>query len=952
VQRLDQIVGRAAELDTMQQALAALERGRPGVLEVVGDPGIGKTRLLHELATLADARGWLVLSGSASELEDDLPFWVFVDALDDYVRGLDPRRSAAVGDDVLSELAHVLPSLPGEPDAGLQIERYRSHRAVRRLLETLATFAPLVLVLDDVHWADPGSIELLGALLRRPLAGPVLLALAARPHQVPERVAGALERARRIGMITRIPLGALDADAARELLGDAPNADALYEESGGNPFFLQELARAAAHRGSGSDVPRAVVAALGEELVQLEEDALRVLRGAAVAGDPFEVELAAAAAGVPDTTAVEALDDLLRRDFVRPTDVPRRFRFRHPLVRNAIYEGMPGGWRLAAHERSAAALEARGAGAALRAHHVEQAAHHGDLAAIAVLREAGEAIAHQTPAGAARWLAAALRLLPDTAPAQERVELLSALAATQAATGRFGDAHGSLVEAIAITPSSSAGRLSSACAALEQILGRPDDARARLERALAAAPPPENAALMIDLGVEAFYGMDWASSRRWGDRALAVVRPLGDAPLTAAAAAAVASSLAYAGESAEAAGYRDEAAALVDAMTDAELAVRLDAAAQLAGAEVYLGRVGEGLAHARRGLAVARSSGQGDLFPVLIPAVIGALFMLGRLTEAAELIDGAIEGARLEGNAQPLAWYLLSSASVQMLRGDLDAALGESEESVAIGRDLGVNVVSSYADMIYGHVLIEAGEPQRGAELLVRAGGGPSLPQSPGAWRAWDLERLVVAWLALDRNEDASRAADEAEAVAAGIGREFADAAARRARARVTLATGDATEAAEQALGSAAAAEEAGAVVEAALSRLLAGRAFGQAGETDRAVAELEMAAERLEGAGAARYFAETERELRRLGQARHRRTRAGRPGGSGVETLTERELEVARLVVDRKTNPEIAAELFLSQKTVETHLRNLFHKLGVSSRVEVARVVEEADRIARRSSG
>jgi DNA-binding NarL/FixJ family response regulator len=945
---LDQIVGRAAELETMQQALSELERGRPGVLEVVGEPGIGKTRLLLELEVLADARGWLVLSGGASELEDDLPFWVFVDALDDYVRALDQRRLAALEDGVLAELAHVLPSLPGEPGAGLQIERYRSHRAVRRLLETLAAFAPLVLVLDDVHWADPGSIELIGALLRRPLAGPVLLALAARPHQVPERLAGPLERARRTGAITRIALGALDAEAARELLGDAPRADALYQESGGNPFFLQELARTAGARAPGTDVPRAVVAALADELARLDDDARVVLRGAAVAGDPFEVELAAAAAGAPEPVAVESLDELLRLDFVRPTDVPRRFRFRHPLVRNAIYEGTPGGWRLAAHERSAAALEARGSGAALRAHHVEQAARHGDLAAIAVLREAGEAIAQQSPAGAARWLGAALRLLPDGAPPEQRVELLAALASVQSATGRFADAHASLVEAVALTPAASAGRLSAACAALEQVLGRPDDARARLERALAVAPPPENAALMIDLGVGAFYGMDWESSRRWGDRALAVVRPLGDAPLTAAAAAAVASSLAYAGESAEAERYRAEAAALVDAMSDPELAVRLDAAAQLAGAEVYLGRAAEGLEHARRGLAVARSSGQGDLFPVLIPAVIGALFMLGRLTEAAELIDGAIEGARLAGNAQPLAWYLLSSASVQMLRGDLGAAIDEAVESVEIGHALGVNVVSSYAEMIYGHVLIEAGEPERGAELLIEAGGGPSLPQSPGAWRAWDLERLVVAWLALDRTTDAARAAADAE-TAAAAGREFSEAVARRARARVTLAAGDAPAAAEQALVSAAVAEETGAVVEAALSRLLAGRALGMAGETELAVAELEMAAERSEGAGAERSFHEAERELRRLGQARHRRTRAGRAGGVGVETLTERELEVARLVVDRRTNPQIAAELFLSQKTVETHLRNLFHKLGVSSRVEVARVIEDADRRSRR---
>ncbi len=100
-----------------------------------------------------------------------------------------------------------------------------------------------------------------------------------------------------------------------------------------------------------------------------------------------------------------------------------------------------------------------------------------------------------------------------------------------------------------------------------------------------------------------------------------------------------------------------------------------------------------------------------------------------------------------------------------------------------------------------------------------------------------------------------------------------------------------------------------------------------------------------FETRGALRYRDEAERELRKLGHRIHRRTRPGKHDGTGIESLTERELQLARLVVDRKTNPEIAAELFLSQKTVETHLRNIFRKIGVSSRVELARAVERADR-------
>ena len=121
--------------------------------------------------------------------------------------------------------------------------------------------------------------------------------------------------------------------------------------------------------------------------------------------------------------------------------------------------------------------------------------------------------------------------------------------------------------------------------------------------------------------------------------------------------------------------------------------------------------------------------------------------------------------------------------------------------------------------------------------------------------------------------------------------------------------------------------------------------ALAQAGERDRASAELQHAARVLEECGALRYRDQAERELRKLGHRIHRRTRPGAADTIGLEALTERELELARLVVDRKTNPEIASELFLSQKTVETHLRNIFRKVGVSSRVELARAVEHAER-------
>ncbi len=437
-------------------------------------------------------------------------------------------------------------------------------------------------------------------------------------------------------------------------------------------------------------------------------------------------------------------------------------------------------------------------------------------------------------------------------------------------------------------------------------------------------------------------GLPYFESRDWGLRALEVARALGDQPLIAAACAVVAMACAFALEIEEAERYRTETAALIDAMPDAQLAIRLDAMAFLTGAELYLDHFEDSIAHGTHGLAVARATGQGELLPILIQALGSALLVRGQLVEAAELFDGSIEAARLSGNEQTLAWSLLNRAFVGVYLGEPDAALPSVQESVDLTRHLDDSLVSTWSNVMMAVVRSQREEHARAVELLVSSAGGPALPLVPGGWRASFLGVLTGSLLALDRGEEATHAVAAAEAVATTTGLGMADGWARRARAALALHAGDATAAVEQALASVAACEAAGAAVEAALSRIIAGRALAQTGDPDRAVIELAGAVEVLEERGALRWQLEAERELRKLGRTIHRRTRPAT--GLGVASLTGRELELARLVVDRKTNPEIAALLFLSQKTVETHLTNIFRKVGVSSRVELARAVEGAE--------
>jgi ATP/maltotriose-dependent transcriptional regulator MalT len=959
-------VGRAHELGAIEPILGDLDRGCPGAIEVAGEPGIGKTRLLRELAARAGTRGHLVLSGAASEFERDLPFSVFVDALDEYVAGLEPNRLAALDAAVQAELAHVFPSLSalaGGQQVSPQHERYRSHRAVRALLEHLAQTLPLVLVLDDFHWADSASVELLGALLRRPPAAAVLVAVALRPRQTPERLAMTLERADRSAAVTRVNLGALTLDEARQLLGeqfDMARAALLYRESGGNPFYLEQLARSPARAPqltaapeislTGLDVPAAVAASLAEELTLLSDVGRLVFEGAAVAGDPFEPELAAAAAATSEAAGIDAVDELLGLDLIRTTDVPRRFRFRHPLVRRAVYETTAAGWRLGAHERCAEALAERGASAAARAHHIERSARQGDLAAVAVLREAGEATARLAPESAARWFGGALRLLPQTAPAQDRVELLLARSWALAAAGRFPDSHEAAQEAVALVPGQPSGlntTVATACASVERFLGRYELAHARLLRALRLLPEPasvERVELLIELTLNEFYRSRYEAMRDWAAPAVSAAKEVGDAALIAAAAVMHAFADAMTGPTETALTRRAQAAALVDELPDDELSLRPDAAGWLAIAEVYLDLYAEADAHASRALGLARASGQGDPLHRLYPVLPRVWYVRGKLAEATELLDGAVEAGRLLGSPPALAGNLFNRSAVALAVGELDIALATAQESVELTRDLDEGFVTAWAAARLADVLFQTGQPDQAIELLLGSAGGEELTLIPGGWRAYFLELLTRCWLALDRPSEAGRAAALAEVMAAAVHLPLAATWADRAVAAVALDAGDAALAAERALASADAADAAGVPIEAALSRTIAGRALAETGDKDRAVAELQRAAAALDACGARRYRQSAERELGRLGHRPHRRTRPGKANGAGVESLTGRELQVARLVVDRKTNPEIAAELFLSQKTVETHLRNIFHKMGVTTRTALARAVERTD--------
>ena len=957
------LVGRREELAAFDRALAQVERDQPRVVGLRGEPGIGKSRLLVELAGRARERGLLVLEGRAAELERDLTFALLMEALEPLVS--DGALGGLIGElhgRQLGELAAFLPPVgplaasEATPASG---ERHRVARAVRALLERVAAERPVALLLDDVHWADPASAEVLALLLYRPSRAGVLLALAARAERAPwlESALAAVEQYRTAEVLE---LGPLPLAVVGELLpGVGPAArESLHRESGGNPFYLQELVRAGRSQTDGTGgaglagVPRAVQAALAGEVAALSPDARRVLEGAAVVGDPFEPGLAAAVAEVDEALALACLDELLAADLVRPAGRPRRFRFRHPLVRRAVYVGTGGGWRLSAHARAADALAARGATPSQRAHHVERAARARDPGAVELLAAAAEEVALAAPATAAGWYESALRLLPESAEQRpRRLALLRAQAQALASAGRPGEARDVLRRVLDLLPSHAAAERVDATVMLAGLLTvwtqRPDEARPLLEReraALGDVEPGLRAALSLAMAGERAEHGDHAASEALADQAAAEARAAGDRALEGAAAgrAADAAHCRLRGDEPEtlAAVEAKIAAAeqLVGALPDEVTAQRLSMLVSVSIARMFTGRFGAARAAAGRGVALARTSGQGLFAPAFVCLRGFVDQELGRLDSAEAELEEALESALVSGNLQVAYWGSIGSSWTAVARGDVEAALVHGQKAWEL---LGTRSYSQ-AGFSVADARLAAGDPH-GALAALEAFDW----MRPQLWtldRVKATEVAVRVLLALGRVEEAADWARRAPLEGGGRRTGVFGAIIALAQAAVLRARDGAQDAAEVALAGAGAAHEGDAPLWAGRCRTFAGEALLACGQTGEARTQLRAAAAELEARGAWGYRDAALRALRRLGDRPRpapRRAR-GPDAGDRLSALTVREREVALLVAEGQTNAQIAARLHLSESTVEKHVSRVLGKLGLSSRAGVVRLVAD----------
>jgi ATP/maltotriose-dependent transcriptional regulator MalT len=947
------LVGRDREVTRIESALSALGHRDSAVLAISGEPGIGKTRLLGELRSRACKRGHTVLAGRGTELEGEAPFAALVEALDDYLCALGPRRLAEISGR-LPHLAAVFPAMAGFTQArsGPPAERYRHHRAVRALVEELAGERPLVLVLDDVHWADLASVEAIAHMLRHPPPAPVLIALSFRSGQPSRVLMGALADALRETRAEHLILETLSEEHVGALLaGESPAARRrIFLESGGNPFYIEQLRAAPVAamaapsdaRAAAAQVPDGVAAAIGQELWHLPDRARQMLEGAAVTGEPFEPELAAETASLPPADALELLDELIARDLVRAESAPRLFRFRHPIVRRAVYDAITPGRQLAAHRRAALALGELGAPAATRAHHLALSARAGDEASIAVLVAAGSQVQTSAPASAAQWLAMALSLLPAD-QSSRRMALLSQLAGVQTAMGSLTDARETLIEILEALPDRSGSAWSQAVATLacvELHLGCHGGARRRLEMALEAIGAPAGAdavPLLVALAMDLYHHGEFKRAEAAARQALEAAINGGDAVLHAEARAVLALALQAAGRIEASEGCCTRAAAELDALTDDQLAARLEIGYHLGAAECLLERFDDAAGHLGRGASLAASGGNSQFIVPTRTVLADCLARSGRLDDAVRVAEEAVETGRLLRVPADIA-LALAVAAVTWSAIDAREALRLGEEAVSVLQDLDDGLISDVVRADFALVCANAGEYSRCAEHMELA-GAPGFERIDPGRRCIYIEASVSSLRELGRFDDAREQTEVGERLAAGLGLPVAEAAVRRARAQLELAEGNAALAADLALGAAEAAGGRGAVIEAARSRILAGRSLGAAGHRERAVKELRAVRAEMVACGARRLEAEAGRALRGLGATAPAPV-ARRSGDEGTTALSRREREVAVLVAAGNSNPKIAQTLFLSRRTVDSHMRRIFEKLGVQSRAQLAATI------------
>ncbi|MGH4025155.1 MAG: ATP-binding protein [Pseudonocardiaceae bacterium] len=463
-------VSRRRELEAAERMVADPERQRLGVLLILGEPGIGKTRLAAEIATRVHAAGGVVLFGRCDE-ELSIPYQPFLEALRWHVRHLPDLELADRMGDAPGELSRLVPEIRGRligaepsPSTSAEIEQHRLFEGVRAWLAAAGGGRSLVVVLDDVHWATRPTISLLGHVARSAEPARALVVCTARDTSPDsnEALAALVEDLSRRGTpCQRLGLSGLDVEAVAELIasvegrspGDrlSPLAGELHGETAGNPLYLDALLDALPDKRTGqrSELPVTLAESISRRVGRLPKAAIELLRVASVAGLDFELSVVAGAAGCKELDALEVIEGAQEAGLIQEADI-NRYRFRHALVRSALRDGLSRSRRARLHGAVGEALETVHADqldeyAAALAHHFSEAvAVGGAPKAYRYRLLAAERASHLSYDEAVEAYGQALELL-DQVDGTDPLARCQVLFAQGEAQRRCGDLHGSRI---------------------------------------------------------------------------------------------------------------------------------------------------------------------------------------------------------------------------------------------------------------------------------------------------------------------------------------------------------------------------------------------------------------------------------------------------------------------------------------------------------------------------
>jgi DNA-binding CsgD family transcriptional regulator len=923
------LVGRDAELGQLRAGLR--DRAGTAVLAIVGPPGIGKTRLMHAVAAEARAGGARVLSARAGELERELPFGVVRQLLEPVLVAASPDERDAL---LAGSASLAAPALDPQPQD--QASSFAVRHGLYWLVANVAAVTPLVLCVDDLHWADEPSLRALAYLLARLDGVDAQLCVALRSHEpgADHTLMEGVLSAAPSRMIHPAPFGhEAAATLVRDRLGDGADETfcaACHTASKGNPLLLSELVHLLADDGvtptaeQAPQVRAAVPGGVAESVLRrvrrIAPEAATVAEALAVLGDDGEPAHVAALAGVTESRTAAVLEALARAGILERARPPA---FVHPLVRTAIEADIAPETRNLMHRDAARLLAADGVEAERLAPHLLEAPNAGDPWVVDALRAAAEAtMARGAPDAAGRLLRRALAEPPGAD------DLTAVLFAAGAAEAQAGDpraiAH---LRAVTTEAADSCTRVHAAVA-LAPVLGLSGQLQAGvdlLRTALDEVADDPQLRLRVEVEIVNLARLDVS------------MRPLALEVLTRFERAVLepgpAACMVFANLATESLARGESRAEALD------LAERALAGGWLLTSPIMYGLAanaimitgGYAAAHAAWDDFIMHARPRGDLPGVAWGHAFraSAHWRAGRLAEALADAQVALDVGPAHGFALAAGFAVAFEVEARVLRGDLAEARAAAGRMPNSGEQLQDTLLLSAR----GRLQLAEGRPRQALEVLRMVGRLLELWQVPNeAMAPWRAD-ATLALAALGEHDEARALA----AAAVADARRWADPWLLGQAMRSAALVGPVG---ARRVGL----EEAAAVLRPSEARLELARTLVELGvaalkDGDDAVArELQREALDLATRCGAPTVADRARTELVLAGGRPRR-----PASTGRDALTATEERVARLASQGPTNREIAQALFVTEKTVEAHLASSYRKLGIRTRGELAARLEQA---------